>query len=126
MTKHDISGDVPAVPLPFPRPGPLPFMPAPHEEPVLSLSKGERGGRGAPCGCLARGQSGARTAPAPTRARARTQMRAVKGRSTAGPERQMNTSRTKELPPMPFPDPTAPHKPDPPGNADFVSDHDIP
>ncbi|MCY3752553.1 MAG: hypothetical protein OXG99_00495, partial [Alphaproteobacteria bacterium] len=41
---------------------------------------------------------------APTPARARTQMRAIKGRSTAGPERRMNTSRTKE-PPMPLLDP---------------------
>ena len=33
-------------------------------------------------------------------------MRAIKGRSDAGPERGMNTSRTKEPPSMPFPDPT--------------------
>ena len=54
--------------------------------------------RGAPCACLACAQSGARTAPALTPARARTgarRLRANKGRSTAGPERGMNTSRTR-------------------------------
>ena len=76
--------------------------------PLAQIRAGQAGAEPPrPAPGLARGQSGARTAPAPTRARARTQMRAVKGRSDAGPGRRMNTSRTKEPPPMSFPDPTA-------------------
>ena len=81
--------------------------------------------RSASCACLARGQSGARTAPAPTCARARTQMRAIKGRSKAGPERRMNTSRTKEPPPHVLSRPSLPPPAGKPSASTTMTKHEL-